>query len=101
MDGLSCPGVCLLISDAFHKAFISVDEEGTEAAAATGVVTVLESGIETLNKVVVDRIFLIRDRTTDAILFVGRVEDPIAQRLETRRRLRRRMTVPPLRSARA
>ena len=65
-------------TNVFHKVFVSVDEEGTEAAAATGVVTVLESGIETLNKVVVDRpfIFLIRDRATDAILFVGRVEDP-------------------------
>ncbi len=81
MDGRSClagDGPCLLIDNVFHKAFVSVDEEGTEAAAATGVVTVLESGIETLNKVVVDRpfIFLIRDRATDAILFVGRVEDP-------------------------
>ena len=78
MDGRSCPGVCLLISDAFHKAFISVDEEGTEAAAATGVVVVLESGRPTPKKVIVDRpfIFLIRDRATDAILFVGRVENP-------------------------
>ena len=78
MDGRSCPGVCLLISDAFHKAFVSVDEEGTEAAAATGVVVILESARPTPKKVMVDRpfIFLIRDRATDAILFVGRVEDP-------------------------
>ena len=80
MDGRSCPGVCLLISDAFHKAFVSVDEEGTEAAAATGVVVILESARPTPKKVMVDRpfIFLIRDRATDAILFVGRVEDPRA-----------------------
>ena len=79
MDGRSCPGVCLLISDAFHKAFVSVDEEGTEAAAATGVVVILESARPTPKKVMVDRpfIFLIRDRATDAILFVGRVENPV------------------------
>ena len=79
MDGRSCPGVCLLISDAFHKAFVSVDEEGTEAAAATGVVVILESARPTPKKLMVDRpfIFLIRDRATDAILFVGRVENPV------------------------
>ncbi len=79
MDGRSCPGVCLLILDAFHKAFISVDEEGTEAAAATGIVVILESARPTPKKVMVDRpfIFLIRDRATDVILFVGRVEDPV------------------------
>ena len=79
MDGRSCPGVCLLISDAFHKAFVSVDEEGTEAAAATGIVVILESARPTPKKVMVDRpfIFLIRDRATDTILFVGRVENPV------------------------
>ena len=81
MDGRSClagDGPCLLISDAFHKAFVSVDEEGTEAAAATSVVARLLSGRPEPKKVMVDRpfIFLIRDRTTDAILFVGRVENP-------------------------
>ena len=79
MDGRSCPGICLLIDNVFHKAFVAVDEEGTEAAAATGVVVKLESAIETMNKVVVDRpfIFLIHDRATDSILFVGRVENPV------------------------
>ena len=79
MDGRSCPGVCLLISDAFHKAFVSVDEEGTEAAAATGIVERLVSGRPPPKKVMVDRpfIFLIRDRATDAILFLGRVENPV------------------------
>ena len=80
MDGRSClagDGPCLLIDNVFHKAFVSVDEEGTEAAAATGVVARLLSGRPEPKKVMVDRpfIFLIRDRTTDAILFVGRVEN--------------------------
>ena len=79
MDGRSCPGVCLLIADVFHKAFVSVDEEGTEAAAATGVVVILESAGPVAREVVIDRpfIFLIRDRATDSILFVGRVENPV------------------------
>ena len=64
----------LWISEVVHKAFVSVDEEGTEAAAATAVVF-LES--EPL-LVTVDRpfIFLIRDRATGTILFVGRVMNP-------------------------
>ena len=64
----------LWISEAVHKAFVSVDEEGTEAAASTAVV-VLES--EPL-MVTVNRpfIFLIRDRDTGTLLFVGRVMNP-------------------------
>ena len=64
----------LWISKAVHKAFVSVDEEGTEAAASTAVV-VRES--EPL-LVTVDRpfIFLIRDRATGTLLFVGRVMNP-------------------------
>ena len=76
MDGRSClarDDPCLFIRDVIHKAFVSVDEEGTEAAAATGVIIVLES---TPIRVTVDRpfIFLIRDRATDTILFLGRME---------------------------
>ena len=64
----------LWISEVVHKAFVSVDEEGTEAAAATAAVF-LESE-PTL--VTVDRpfIFLIRDRATGAALFLGRVMNP-------------------------
>ena len=81
MDGRSClagdPG-CLFIREVVHKAFVSVDEAGTEAAAATAVVVQLESEKPTPVSVTVDRpfIFLIRDRETGTILFVGRVMEP-------------------------
>ena len=82
MDGRSCLAgdlPCLVISEVVHKGFVSVDEEGTEAAAATSVITEkVVSGRPDPIRIMVDRpfIFIIRDRATDAILFVGRVEDP-------------------------
>ena len=81
MDGRSCLAgdpECLFIREVVHKAFVSVDEAGTEAAAATGVVMQVESAAPEPVSVTVDRpfIFLIRDLETDAILFIGRVEEP-------------------------
>jgi len=68
----------LFISDVFHKAFISVDEEGTEAAAATAVVMKLTAAPESPLRLNVDRpfTFLIRDHQTNSILFMGRVVEP-------------------------
>ena len=68
----------LWIADVIHKAFISLDEEGTEAAAATAVVMPRLSIPEEPVEFNVDRpfIFLIRDIETEAILFVGRIVDP-------------------------
>jgi serpin B len=69
----------LFIGDVIHKAFVSVDEEGTEAAAATAVVVEVEAmPPEETVEVTVDRpfIFVIRDIETGAALFVGRVVDP-------------------------
>jgi len=65
----------LFISDVVHKAFVSVDESGTEAAAATGVV--MPTATPPV-KVTVNRpfVFLIRDIPTNAILFVGRIVNP-------------------------
>jgi len=71
----------LFISDVIHKAFVSVDEEGTEAAAATVVVMALKAMPPTKSvEVTVDRpfLFLIRDIETGAVLFVGRVVNPSA-----------------------
>ena len=66
----------LEITDVIHKAFVAVDEAGTEAAAATGVVIGIVSVPQ--NQLTIDRpfIFLIRDIKTGAILFVGRVLNP-------------------------
>jgi len=68
----------LFIAEVVHKAFVSVDESGTEAAAATAVVMQLKGMPQQPIEVTVDRpfIFLIRDIQTGSILFVGRVVNP-------------------------
>ena len=68
----------LFIAEILHKAFISVDEAGTEAAAATAVVMKLTATPEEPVEVMVDRpfVFLIRDIETGSTLFVGRVVNP-------------------------
>jgi serpin B len=70
----------LFISDVVHKAFVAVDEAGTEAAAATAVIMKLTAVPPPPMEVTLDRpfIFLIRDIDTGAILFVGRVLNPSA-----------------------
>lgn len=67
----------LFITDVLHEGFVSVDEKGTEAAAATAVI-IGTTGLPELATLVVDKpfLFFIRDRPTGAILFVGRVVDP-------------------------
>lgn len=70
----------LEIADVVHKAFIAVDEKGTEAAAATGVVFRTTSAPANPIELRIDRpfLFLIQDDATGAILFLGRVGDPTA-----------------------
>jgi serpin B len=68
----------LFISDVIHKAFVDVNEEGTEAAAVTEILAGSESvpGVDvelTINR---PFIFLIRDKPTGMILFIGRVTNP-------------------------
>jgi serpin B len=64
----------LTVAAVEHEVFLKVDEEGTTAAAATGA-AIVESHGPTVSA---DRpfLFLIRDRLTGAILFIGRVVDP-------------------------
>ncbi len=68
----------LFISAVVHKAFVEVNEEGTEAAAATGVV--MTRSLPRVVRFTADHPFLfaIRDRKTGAILFLGRVVNPNA-----------------------
>jgi serpin B len=71
----------LFISAVIHKAYVDVNEEGTEAAAATGVVMRLTSiGPNPIPVFRADHpfLFLIRDNLTGSILFIGRVENPKA-----------------------
>jgi serpin B len=68
----------LFIDEVLHKAFVAVDEEGTEAAAATAVI-MKESAMPMSDiSLVIDRpfIFVIRDLRSGQILFVGRVLNP-------------------------
>ncbi|MGD0628009.1 MAG: serpin family protein [Terracidiphilus sp.] len=70
----------LWISAAIHKAYIDVNEEGTEAAAATGIV-MRGMAMQRPEPPIVFRadhpfLFFIRDNHSDAILFMGRVTDP-------------------------
>jgi serpin B len=67
----------LSISAVVHKAFVEVNEEGTEAAAATAVVMTLRAA-PTSFRFRADHpfLFLIRDNHTGSILFLGRIEDP-------------------------
>ena len=63
----------LFVGQAIHKAFVDVNEEGTEAAAATGV-AMLQSGFSF--RANHPFLFAIQDNNTDQILFMGRVMDP-------------------------
>jgi len=70
----------LFISKVLHKSFVEVNEEGTEAAAVTSVEIELTAIPEEENaKFYVDHpfIFAIREITTGAILFLGRVQNPL------------------------
>lgn len=84
--GMIDPGVCVIpplcISEVLHKAFVEVNEEGTEAAAATGITVELGStAFHRPPPVPVFRadhpfVFLIRHNRSGSILFLGRVTAP-------------------------
>ena len=70
----------LAISEVVHKAFVDVSEQGTEAAAATGI-TMRTTAMRMPEQTVVFRadhpfLFLIRDTRTGVVLFIGRLTTP-------------------------
>jgi len=72
----------LFISDVVHKAFIDVNEEGTEAAAATAVVMTIGMNGHDSPRIVFDCnhpfMYLIQHKQTGTILFMGCISDPLA-----------------------
>jgi serpin B len=76
-DGLAGGVEPLWIDQVYHKAFVALDEQGTEAAAATAVVISTESA-KPVAEISFDRPFLfsIYDKPTGQILFLGQLVDP-------------------------
>ena len=70
----------LYVSSVIQKVFVEVNEEGSEAAAATGVMVMMRSMPAPNQMFNVDHpfIFIIRDKLTGMVLFQGRVVDPSA-----------------------
>jgi serpin B len=80
LTGMNGTGPKLFISVVVHKAFVDVNEQGTEAAAATGVGIALTSAPITTAVFRADHpfVFLIRDNHSGSVLFLGRVANPQA-----------------------
>ncbi len=66
------------ISDIYHKTFVEVNEEGTEAAAVTSV-EVGENAMPSGFYATRPFVFVIRDDRTGSVLFIGKVENPKAE----------------------
>ena len=76
MDGMKW----LVIAAVLHKAFVDVNEEGTEAAAATAVTLARGAPMRIVNfRADHPFVFLIRDNVTHSILFLGRIVHPVAE----------------------
>ena len=75
-SGIS-PGIQTRIENVFHKAYIDVHEEGTEAAGATGVGVGVTSA-PLVQEFAADRpfLFFLMEESTGAILFMGKMADP-------------------------
>jgi len=70
----------LCLQDVLHKAFVAVDEEGTEAAAATAAIVGIKLFTPLAVRLKIDRpfVFLICHQSTGSILFMGQVGNPLA-----------------------
>jgi len=81
-SGMNGGKEALWIAEVVHKAFVDVNEEGTEAAAATAIVMRAGEGMR-MDEPLVFRadhpfVFLIRDKKSGCILFMGRLANPKA-----------------------
>jgi serpin B len=77
LTGMNGTGPRLFISAVVHKAFVDVNEEGTEAAAATAVIVQATSArVTPVFRADHPFVFLIRDNRSGSVLFLGRVADP-------------------------
>jgi serpin B len=65
----------LAISEVRHKAFVEVNEEGTEAAAATSV-EIVETSLPASIRINRPFVFMIREKSSNAILFIGKLMRP-------------------------
>lgn len=76
--GMSDRGKELFIDKVWHKTYINVDEEGTEAAGVTSVEIGYTSAKPTPIPFILDRpfVFVIREKESDAIIFIGKIVDP-------------------------
>jgi len=69
------------LEQAKHKAFVNVNEEGTEAAAITALVFEFTSGPpDPVHEVIADHpfMFVIQEKETGEILFIGRLVNPLS-----------------------
>jgi serpin B len=79
LSGISAAPGELRVTDIVHAAFIDVNEQGTEAAGATGVgIGTLSAGTPRVPEVTVNRpfLFVVRQPASGLILFAGRIGDP-------------------------
>jgi serpin B len=71
---MSTRGLELYISQVRQKTYVDINEEGTEAAAATSTgISVTSAPVSTTMRVDRPFVFLIRERLSGTVLFVGKV----------------------------
>jgi serpin B len=72
--------IAVMISEVLHQAFIETNEEGTEAAAATivGIMTTSMPPAPLVLNIDHPFLYIIRETSTNSILFMGKVADPLA-----------------------
>ncbi len=80
LSGIAGDPGYLFATELVHQAVITVDEKGTEAAAATAMMMEPASGMASMTQITVDRPFFysVHDTTTGAPLFLGQITDPTA-----------------------